>query len=236
MPQLGVNLDHVATVRQARKASFPSPALAARAAQRAGADGITLHLREDRRHIQDHDLADVRRAVKIPINMEMGLTPEMLRIALKFRPEKVCIVPENRRELTTEGGLDARAKKSELARAIPKLRKKGIEVSLFIDADPAQVVTAFQVGADAIEIHTGKYADTSGAARRKELARIRDAAKLAHGLDLKVNAGHGLDYKNVKSIAAIPHMSELNIGFSIVGRALYAGIGQAVREMKRLCR
>ncbi len=236
MPHLGVNIDHIATVRQARKGSVPSLAKAAQEARRGGADSLTLHLREDRRHIQDSDLGAVRRAVKLPINLEMALTREMVGIALKFRPEKVCIVPEKRQELTTEGGLDAHAKKSELKKAIKKLHAKEIEVSLFINADPLQVVTAFQAGADAVEFHTGKYAETSGRSRALEFKKLREACALAHGLDLKVHAGHGLDYKNVRPVAAIPHMRELNIGFSIVSRALFVGMGTAVREMKRLCR
>lgn len=232
--KLGVNIDHVATLRQARKGTVPSPKQAAIEAQKAGADGITIHLREDRRHIQDHDLTEVQKAVCIPINLEMALVPSIIKIALKHCPEKVCIVPERRKEITTEGGLDACAKESVLRRVIPQMRKKGIEVSLFIDPQIKQIETAVRVKADAIEIHTGTYAHARGAKKKTELERIRKMAAYAAKKGLKVNAGHGLDYDNVKAIAKILHLDELNIGHSIVSRAVFSGMKQAVQEMKRL--
>lgn len=234
MKKLGVNIDHVATLRQARGVSFPSPAEAARAAEKAGADGITIHLREDRRHIQDADLPAVRKACRIPINLEMALNPGIVRTALKFRPEKVCIVPERRRELTTEGGLDLRQNTAKLKKLIPEFKKRKIEVSLFIDPDPMQIQIAARLKSDAVEIHTGSYAESQGTARKKELKRIREAAKLAWGLGLKVNAGHGLDYQNVKSVARLSEIEELNIGFSIIAKAVFTGLPEAVRSMKAL--
>lgn len=234
MKKLGVNIDHVATLRQARKTFFPNPAHAAREAEKAGADGITLHLREDRRHIQDSDLPEVRKACRLPINLEMALNPGIVRIALKFRPEKVCLVPERRREVTTEGGLNLLANLQKLKKVIPELKKKKIEVSLFIDPDSEQIQCAAHLKADAVELHTGTYADSKGRARKRELMRIRQGARLAWSLGLKVNAGHGLDYKNVKPIAKIPQIEELNIGFSIISRAVFTGLPEAVKTMKSL--
>lgn len=234
--KLGVNIDHVATLRQARKAGFPQPSDAARMAQKAGAHGITIHLREDRRHIQDSDLPAVRRACSLPINLEMALHPEIVRIALRFKPEKVCLVPEKRQEVTTEGGLDLRPKFAQLKKLVPQFQKRKIDVSLFIDPNPEQIRLAAQLKADTIEIHTGTYADAKGKARKKELLRIQKAAKLAAGLGLKVNAGHGLDYENVKPVARIPEMEELNIGFSIVSKAVFVGFPAAVKMMKALIR
>lgn len=236
MPKLGVNIDHIATVRQARRETFPSPAKAALEAQKGGADSITIHLREDRRHIQDADLPAVQKAVKIPINLEMALNPGIVRIALKYAPEKVCIVPERRRELTTEGGLNAIAARQHLLKVIPLFRKKKIQVSLFIDPDLEQVQTSFEVGADAVEIHTGTYARVKGIARKKELERIRKAAFYAHALGLAVHAGHGLDYENTKPVARIPYMAELNIGFSIVAESVFSGLRASVRRMKNLAK
>ncbi len=233
--KLGVNIDHVATLRQARREGFPDPALAAREAELGGAESITLHLREDRRHIQDSDLPRVRHATRLPINLEMAMHPEIARIALRFRPEKICIVPERRAEVTTEGGLDVIAKAGVLRKWVPKFSAKAIEVSLFIDPDPAQVKASAQAGARAVELHTGAYANAQSAKKRRaELTRIRRAAVLGRRLGLKVHAGHGLDYENVRPIAGIPEIEELNIGFSIVSRALFTGLREAVSQMKRL--
>lgn len=236
MAKLGVNIDHIATVRQARRAKFPSVVKAALEAQAGGADGITIHLREDRRHIQDADLPAIQKAVRIPVNLEMALNSGIVKIALKHAPEKVCIVPEKRQELTTEGGLDAVSAKAQLMKLVPKMKKKKIQVSLFIDPDTDQVRTAFETGAQAIEIHTGTYAEAKGAKRAKELKRIREAAALASRFGLKVHAGHGLDYVNVKPLLKIPEIEEYNIGFSIVGEAVFSGLREAVRRMKSLVR
>lgn len=234
MPRLGVNIDHVATLRQQRREGFPSPAKAAAECQRSGADGITMHLREDRRHIQDSDLPAVRKAVRIPINLEMALNPGIVKFALAFVPEHACIVPEKRKELTTEGGLDAVSARKTLKKVIPQMRAKKIQVSLFIDPDEEQVRCAAELGADAIEIHTGTYAQAKGVRRKKELERIRKAAKLAAGLGLDVHAGHGIDYENVLPLLKIPEIKEYNIGFSIVTEAVFTGLHQAVRRMKSL--
>lgn len=232
MVKLGVNVDHVATLRQARGARAPDPVEAACEAVRGGADGITAHLREDRRHIQDFDLPRLKRKIRKPLNLEMALDPQIVRMALKLCPAKVCIVPEKRRELTTEGGLDLIPKKKILKKVIPQMKKKGIEVSLFIDPDIKQVEAAAEAGADAVELHTGTYANSRGKKQKAELARLRKAAVRAHQLGLKVNAGHGLNYENVRLVARLPHMSGLNIGHSIVSRAVFVGIREAVREMK----
>lgn len=236
MPKLGVNIDHIATLRQARRETFPSVSAAALEAQKGGADSITIHLREDRRHIQDADLPSVQKTVSIPINLEMALSLDIVRIALKYAPEKICIVPERRQELTTEGGLNAIAARKQLFKFIPLFHKKKIQVSLFIDPDLEQVQTSFEVGADAIEIHTGTYARARGAERKKELERIRKAAFYANTLGLAVHAGHGLDYGNTKPIARIPYMAELNIGFSIIADAVFSGLRSSVRRMKILAR
>jgi len=229
---LGVNIDHVATLRQARQGKVPSPAAAAREAVRGGADQITLHLREDRRHIQNHDVSEVLASAGVPVNLEMALHPDIVRLALRWRPQKVCIVPEKRRELTTEGGLDVLGASSRLAREIPRLRRRGIQVSLFIDPIESQIRRAFFLKADAIEIHTGRYAQTRGLSRRRELKRIQKAARLASRLGLIVNAGHGLDYDNVAPVLRIPEIRELNIGYAIVTRAVFVGMFKAVQEMK----
>jgi pyridoxine 5-phosphate synthase len=234
--KLGVNIDHVATLRQARGGPVPSPRLAALEAQKGGADSITIHLREDRRHIQDRDVCEIRNNIRIPVNLEMSLHPEIVSIALRVRPDKVCIVPEKRRELTTEGGLDAASNKKMLARVVSRLRKKKIEVSLFIGPESKQIRAARAVGADAIEIHTGAYANAKGRVKKFELDRIRIAAREASDLGLKVNAGHGLDYRNVKPIVRIPVIEELNIGHSIVSYSVFVGLREAVREMKILLR
>jgi len=231
---LGVNVDHVATLRQARRGAEPSVLQAALEAVRGGAEGITIHLREDRRHIQDHDLAAIRRRIKVPVNLEMAFVPEMTKIALKYRPQKVCIVPERRRELTTEGGLDVLKIEKALTRAVPRFCAAGIEVSLFIAPNPQQIRAAARSGAPVIEIHTGAYAHATGRSRQKELLRIKTAARLAASLGLKVNAGHGLNYQNVIPLVRLPELEEFNIGHSIVSRAVFIGLERAVREMKTL--
>lgn len=232
---LGVNIDHVATLRNARGTSYPDPVLAAALAEQAGADGITVHLREDRRHITDRDVEILRQTLQTRMNLEMAVTDEMLDIACRVKPHFVCLVPEKRTEVTTEGGLDVAGQPEKVAAAIARLAAVGTQVSLFIDADRRQIDAAVAAGAPYIEIHTGRYADaTTTAEQLEELARIQDAARYAHGLGLRVNAGHGLHYHNVKPIAAIPEMEELNIGHSIIGRAVFEGLPAAVAEMKRL--
>lgn len=231
--KLGVNIDHVATLRQARGGEVPDPLGAARAAQKGGADGITLHLREDRRHIQNHDLRRIKRSIRLPLNLEMALHPEIVEIALQVRPEKVCLVPEKRQELTTEGGLDAFQKKSLLRRVIPRFLKKKIEVSLFIDPEVRQVRTAKVVGAKTVEFHTGSFANARGKKKLKELDRLEIAAREAHRLGLQVNAGHGLDYENIRTVRKLPFLHEVNIGHAIVARSVFVGMEKAVREMKR---
>ena len=232
---LGVNIDHVATLRNARGTSYPDPVLAAGLAEQAGADGITIHLREDRRHITDRDVEILRQTLQTPMNLEMAVTEEMVAIACRIKPHFVCLVPEKRTEVTTEGGLDVAGQLAKVQAAISRLAEVGTQVSLFIDADHAQIEAAVAVGAPYIEIHTGRYADaTSTAEQLEELARIQEAARYAHGLGLRVNAGHGLHYHNVKPIAAIPEMEELNIGHAIIGRAVFEGLPAAVAEMKRL--
>lgn len=231
---LGVNIDHVATVRQARRGHAPDPLLAALLAEQSGADSITLHLREDRRHIQDRDVRVIREALKTHMNLEMAVTEEMIGIASDLRPSDCCLVPEKRTELTTEGGLDVAGQATRLADACGRLKAAGIRVSLFIDPDIRQVEASIRAGASAIELHTGSYADARGAERARELDRVRMAARAGHALGLIVNAGHGLDYHNVAPVAAIPQIVELNIGFSIISRALFDGLPAAVREMKQL--
>ena len=233
MIHLGVNVDHVATVRQARGTPYPDVVEAALAAERGGADGITAHLREDRRHIQDADIRALLAAVRTKLNLEMAVTPEMVALACRAKPADVCLVPERRQELTTEGGLDAAGQEATVAEAVRRLRDAGIRVSLFIDADAPQIDAAARMGAAAVEIHTGRYADAvDEAARRAELARVRAGVERAHAAGLIVNAGHGLTVGNVAPIAALPQVHELNIGHSIVARALFIGIEAATREMK----
>jgi pyridoxine 5-phosphate synthase len=237
MVMLGVNVDHVATLRQARGVGYPDPVDAALEAEAAGADGVTVHLREDRRHIQDADVERLRERLRTKLNLEMAATAEMKAIALGLRPADVCIVPERRQELTTEGGLDVRAEERALDRLIGDLRAAGIRVSLFIDPDPESVAAAAAVGASHVELHTGAYSAAGDAvAAERELARLRDAAAAAHAAGLVVNGGHGLTYANVRPVARLPHLNELNIGHSIVARAVFVGIGAAVREMKALLR
>ncbi|KMN83898.1 pyridoxine 5'-phosphate synthase [Chromobacterium sp. LK11] len=232
---LGVNIDHVATLRQARGTRYPSPVEAALVAETAGADLITLHLREDRRHIQDADVVAMRQVVKTRVNLEMAMTDEMLANALAVKPEDVCLVPEKREEVTTEGGLDAIGHFADVSRYTCSLRDAGIRVSIFIDPDREQIQRAWDAGARVVELHTGAYADAhDAAARDAELARIRDAAAFAAELGMVVNAGHGLNYHNVQPIAAIPQIAELNIGHAIVAQALFVGFAEAVREMKAL--
>ena len=233
---LGVNIDHVATLRQARRAAYPDPLFAALLAEESGADSITLHLREDRRHIQDSDVFAMRTALKTRMNLEMAVTEEMIRIALKVAPQDCCLVPESRQEVTTEGGLDVRGQSARIADANAALGGAGIRVSLFIDPEPAQIEAARRSGAPVIELHTGAYADASGAARAREFERLRSAAKLADSLGLTVNAGHGLNYHNVEPIAAIGEIIELNIGHSIIARSITDGLVKAVRDMKALMR
>jgi pyridoxine 5-phosphate synthase len=231
---LGVNIDHVATVRQARGTSYPSVIAAAEYAERGGADSITVHLREDRRHIQDRDVTALCKRCATPINLEIAVTAEMLDFALEHSPSDVCLVPEKRAELTTEGGLDVLAHQQEIANATRILSAAGIRVSLFIDPDVQQISAAHEVGAPVIELHTGTYADSEGAVQEAELERIHIAALHAHQLGLQVNAGHGLHYTNVQPIVRIPHMVELNIGHAIVARSIFIGLEAAVREMRQL--
>ncbi len=232
---LGVNIDHVCTIRQARGTRYPEPIQAALVAEQAGADLITLHLREDRRHIQDRDVELLRDILVTRMNLEMAATPEMGRIAARLRPPDCCLVPERRAELTTEGGLDVVGQRAALTEFCAMLAEAGVRVSLFIDANPAQLEAARAVGAPVVEIHTGAYADARTAEQRAvEFQRIQRAVEQGLALGLQVNAGHGLDYHNVKAIAAIPGIKELNIGHAIVARALFSGLDQAVRDMKRV--
>lgn len=232
---LGVNIDHVATLRQARGTRYPDPIQAAIVAEQSGADSITLHLREDRRHIQERDVEMFTGILETRMNLEMAVTEEMLAFAGKILPEDCCLVPERREELTTEGGLDVAGQLPKIRDACQRLAAQGIRVSLFIDADPRQIEAAAACGAPVIEIHTGHYADLHGAAAvAQELQRIADAARLGHGAGLQVNAGHGLHYHNVQAIARIAEIRELNIGHAIVARALFSGMAEAVAEMKRL--
>lgn len=235
MTLLGVNIDHVATLRQARGTRYPSPVEAALAAETAGADYITLHLREDRRHIQDSDVRVLRQVLKTRMNLESAVTDAMIDFAVDIRPQDVCLVPEKRAELTTEGGLDIVRNLQRVKNAVAALEGSGIRVSLFIDPDTAQIDAACEAGAPVVELHTGKYADCEApSGRRIELEKIREAARYAAGKGLHVNAGHGLNYHNVTAVAAIPQIEELNIGHAIVAHAVMVGMPSAVREMKRL--
>ncbi|WP_298442413.1 pyridoxine 5'-phosphate synthase [uncultured Ferrimonas sp.] len=232
---LGVNIDHIATLRQARGTNYPDPVHAAAVAEMAGADGITIHLREDRRHIIDRDVEVLAQTIKTRMNLEMAVTEEMLAIAERIKPAYVCLVPEKREELTTEGGLDVAGQQDKMEDACQRLKAAGIKVSLFIDACPTQIEAAVAVGAPYIEIHTGAYADASTEVQQQaELERIAKGAKLAASLGLVVNAGHGLHYHNVQPIAAIPEFYELNIGHSIIARAAIEGLAPAVQTMKQL--
>lgn len=233
---LGVNIDHVATIRMARGTDYPSVLEAARIAEQAGADAITVHLREDRRHIQDAEVEALCRQVSTRVNLEMAVTDEMLTIAEANRPADVCLVPEKREELTTEGGLDVAGQLAAVRHACERLAAAGIRVSLFIDPDRAQLDAAFACGAPVVELHTGTYADAGCDEQAAELARVADAAAYGHGLGIQVNAGHGLHYENVRPMVEIPELVELNIGHAIVARALFVGLEQAVREMRTLMR
>ncbi|MCQ8233520.1 pyridoxine 5'-phosphate synthase [Pectobacterium carotovorum] len=234
---LGVNIDHIATLRNARGTAYPDPVQAAFVAEQAGADGITVHLREDRRHITDRDVRILRETLQTRMNLEMAVTEEMLNIACEVKPHFCCLVPEKRQEVTTEGGLDVAGQQEKIDKAVARLSQANILVSLFIDADKRQIDAAVASGAPYIEIHTGAYADApDDEARQHEFERIRDAATYAAAKGLKVNAGHGLTYHNVLPIAALPEMHELNIGHAIIGRAVMSGLKEAVAEMKNLMR
>lgn len=233
MIRLGVNIDHVAALREARKGEVPDTIEAAREAVKGGADGITVHLREDRRHIQDRDVIRLKKILTKPLNLEMSIASSIVKFALKVRPAKVCLVPERRQELTTEGGLNVVEKRKILNRIVPRLQAHGIEVSLFIDPEISQVREAEGVGADTVELHTGTYANAKEAKKKKELERLRKAAVEGHRLGLKINVGHGLDYDNVSVAAKLPFIEEANIGHSIVAHSIFVGMRQAVREMKR---
>ncbi len=237
MARLGVNIDHVATIRQARRTTEPDPVAAAVIAELAGADGITLHLREDRRHIQDRDVSLIRKVIQSRLNLEMAATAEMIRIALKEKPHAVCLVPEKRAELTTEGGLDVVSSGPSLKDGIRKLRRKGIDVSIFVDPDPRQVIASHEIGADAVEIHTGLYANAlKKADETRELERIHRAVEIAQEIGLGIHAGHGLTYQNIHPLVRMEAIEEFNIGHSIISRAVLVGLDRAVREMKDLVR
>lgn len=235
MAELGVNIDHVATVRQARRTTEPDPVWAATLAQLGGADGITLHLREDRRHIQDRDLRVLRETVTVKLNLELAANPEVVAIACDSKPDQATLVPEKREEVTTEGGLDLLTSPKRIADAVARLRDSGVSISLFLDPDAKQIEAAHKLGADAVELHTGEYALAAGEHdRTAELAKLQAAGRLVRQHGMTLHAGHGLTYRNVKPIAQIEGMFELNIGHSIVARAIMVGFEQAVREMKRL--
>jgi len=234
MPELGVNIDHVATIRQARKTYEPDPVTAAALAELAGADAITIHLREDRRHIQDRDLRVLRETVTTKLNLELSVAEEIVAIACQTRPQQATLVPERREEVTTEGGLDVVTHRDAVARAADRLRDAGISVSLFLDPDPRQIELAKQLGADAVELHTGQYALAKGQEQQRQLEALRSAGKQIVDLGMRLHAGHGLNYINVLPVAAIPSMLELNIGHSIISRAVLVGLERAVREMKAL--
>ncbi len=231
--RLGVNIDHVATIRNARGGEHPDPVKAALLAVKAGADGITAHLREDRRHIRDEDIATLMAALTVPLNLEMAATQEMLGIALKHRPHAACIVPEKREERTTEGGLNAAGQIEMLRPIVTALSEAGIRVSLFIEPDPAQIEAAMHLGAPVVEFHTGRYAHLLGAERAEELRRLSDAAALAAKNGIEPHAGHGLTFDNVGPVAAIPQVAELNIGHFLIGEALFSGLESSIREMRR---
>ena len=231
---LGLNIDHVATLREARHGRIPDPVRAALLAEEAGADSITLHLREDRRHIQDRDVYTLRGLLKTHMNLELAVTDEMLRIAADLRPSDCCLVPERRAEITTEGGLDVAADATRLREACAELKGAGVRVALFIDPDPRQIESAVAVGAPVVELHTGAYADAEGALQQAQLKRLRAAAELGERLGLTVHAGHGLNYENVQPVAALAPLRELNIGHAIIAHALFVGLPQAVGQMKAL--
>ena len=231
--RLGVNIDHIATLRNARGGIHPCPINGAKLAKKAGADGITAHLREDRRHIKDEDIFRLKKEVKLPLNFEMAATDEMLKIALKVQPNAVCLVPEKREELTTEGGLDVIKNKKNLAQFIEKLKAKKIRVSLFVDPNLSQILAASDVGADIIEIHTGKYCLLQGKEKSAELKIIKEAAFYGDELGLEIHAGHGLDFKTAKEIAKIPQIMELNIGHFLIGEAVFLGLEEVIKKIKK---
>jgi pyridoxine 5-phosphate synthase len=230
--KLGVNIDHVATIRQARGTAYPDLLAAAQCCAAAGADGVTVHLREDRRHIQDADVWRLRRECRLPLNLEMANVPAIVRIALRVKPDEVCLVPERRRELTTEGGLDVLGQFKPMRATVARLSAAGIAVSIFIEPDPRQLAAAAQLGVACVELHTGAFAEARGAAVARELRRLRRAANVAHALGLQVNAGHGINYDNIGRILELPWLDTLNIGHSIVARAIFCGLPKAVREMR----
>jgi len=241
MPSLGVNIDHVATLRQARYRETPEspntepdPVAAALVAEKAGAVGITAHLREDRRHIQDRDIFELRERITTKLNLEMGLSEDIVQIALRVKPHDVCLVPENRQEVTTEGGLDCAGQMDRLRVVVTRLQEAGARVSLFIDPEEHQLRAAAELRAEFVELHTGAYANALGVVRDRELEKLRHGAQLALALGLRVNAGHGLNYENISAILALPGLEELNIGHSIISRAVSVGLHQAVSEMRRL--
>jgi pyridoxine 5-phosphate synthase len=232
--RLGVNIDHVATIRNARGGAHPDPVRAAIVAAKAGADGITAHLREDRRHISDRDIERLRRELELPLNLEMAATEEMLAIAERHLPHACCLVPERRQELTTEGGLDARAGHNHLKPFVAKLRDAGIRVSLFVDPDPAQIEAAGRLGSNVVELHAGSYVDSQGAARERELARLVEGARIAAELGLECHAGHGLSFETVGPVAEIPQIVELNIGHFLIGEAIFGGLESSIKRMRAL--
>jgi pyridoxine 5-phosphate synthase len=232
--RLGVNIDHVATIRNARGGAHPDPVRAAKAAAKAGADGITAHLREDRRHISDTDIERLAREVALPLNLEMAASEEMLAIALRHKPHASCLVPEKRKEVTTEGGLDVVREERDLARFVQALKAEGIRVSLFIDPERAAVEAAARLEADIVELHTGRYCDTAGAGRERELKVLQEMAAFAAGRGLEVHAGHGLSFETVREVAAIPEVVELNIGHFLIGEAIFGGLEASIRRMRAL--
>ena len=234
MPKLGVNIDHVATLRQVRRTFEPDPVAAAVICQLAGAEGIVVHLREDRRHIQDRDLGILKEVVRIKLNLEMAATGEMVEAACRVKPDQVTLVPERRQEITTEGGLDVLSREDSLGKVVERLKRENIVVSLFIDPDTAQIRASGRVGADAVELHTGEYANAVGSSQEEELAKLREGVALAGGLNLVVHAGHGLTYQNVRGVTSIKGIEELNIGHTIISRAVLVGLDKAVREMLAL--
>ena len=237
MPELGVNIDHVATIREARKIDYPDPVKAAVLCQKAGADSIVCHLREDRRHIQDEDLYRLKKTIRIKLNLEMAMSKEIIDIALRVKPDQITLVPEKRKELTTEGGLNVVSQKNKIKKVVNKMRKRGIETSLFIDPDIKQIKAAKYTTSPMIELHTGCYADAKSVSKRKkEYKALEESAKLGEKLGLMVFAGHGLNYKNTRPLTKIKEIKEYNIGHSIVARSCFVGIGEAVKGMKRLVR
>ena len=233
---LGINIDHVATLREARGGIFPSVFEAAMESIRAGADGITVHLREDMRHIQDDDVNELRKKISVPLNLEMSVSEPMVKIACCVKPEKACLVPERREELTTEGGLNVMKERKRIREVVKRLKNAGVLVSLFIDPIPKQIDAAHETETDFVELHTGSYANTCGSAKKRELGRLRAASRRLHEFGIGVNAGHGLDYKNVELVARLPYLQELNIGHSIISRAVFVGLFNAVKEMKKIIR